>query len=316
MKKIVFIGGGTGLSTILSGIKKYPYDISAIVAMTDDGFSTGRLRKDFNTLPPGDLRKCLIALSDNSKLLTQVFNYRFRKSKGLSGHSLGNLLILSLEKITGSFANAITEASKILSIRGNVIPSTLDNINLVGKLENGKEITGERKLFLTSRKTKSPIKNIWLKPQAKANPIALEAIKNADYVIIGPGSLYTSILPNLLINEINEGIIKNKTAKKIYICNVSTERGETQGFGVSKHIQKLQEYTSTSLIDYCLVNSKIISTSKKEYKLGEINNITTKEKEIFGVKIILKDIINKKNPLYHDNEKLASNIHKIICQTK
>lgn len=307
---IVFIGGGTGLSNLLAGAKIYPWQISAIVAMTDDGLSTGRLRKDFNTLPPGDIRKCLIALSQDSGRLSELFSYRFRRSRGLAGHSLGNLLILALEKITGSFGKAISEANTILATKGKVIPSTLENIELAGRLNTGREIIGERKLFLAGMRDN--IESVWLVPKkVQANPDAISAIKNADIIVAGPGSLYTSIIPNLLIDDITSAIIANKKAKKIYICNVSTERGETQGFSVTDHIKLLQTYSDPKIIDICVVNNKIVSLSAKQHKLGEINNITTDQKEILGCKIVKGNIIDQENPLYHHSKKLAKIIYEI-----
>jgi len=241
------------------------------------------------------------------------FHYRFHRSRGLAGHSLGNLLILALEKITGSFAQAITEASKILAIKGQVVPSTFTDVQLAGKLANGKTVVGERKLFLAGMKSK--IISVWLVPEkVHANPKAISAINSANIIIIGPGSFYTSIIPNLLIGEITQAIIANKKAKKIYICNVSTERGETQNFSVKDHIAMLQQYGGDKIARYCLVNNKIISKSAKQYKLGEVHNISCPQKSINGVKIIKSDIINIENPLYHDSVKLSQALNKIIYE--
>lgn len=312
--KIVCLGGGTGLSNLIFGLKKYFTNISAVVAMTDNGLSTGRIRRDFNTLPPGDVRKCLIALS-RDKILRQVFSYRFRRGRGLARHSLGNLILLALEKITGSYAQAILKASKILSIEGKVIPSTLDNINLGGSLENGKRIIGERKLFLAGIRSK--IQKVWLVPKnVRANLRAIRAIKNANIIVIGPGSFYTSIIPNLLVKGIKNAILKNEKVIKIYICNASTERGETQGFTVRDHIVKLQEYSDKKIADICLVNSRLISRSENEYKLGEVKNITTTKNTISGCQIIKGDIIDIHNPLYHDKYKMAEKIWEIINDKK
>ncbi|MCL5795530.1 MAG: YvcK family protein [Patescibacteria group bacterium] len=310
MKKIVVIGGGTGLANLLEGLKAYPWQISAIVTMTDDGASTGRLRRDFGILPPGDVRQCIIALSQEQSLLTKLFRYRFRRGKGLSGHSLGNLLMLALEKNTGSFARAVEEASKILAVKGKVIPATLEKINLVSTHKSGKRIFGEHKAFLAG-KHDHIVKISLDKAQVKANPEAIKAIKSADIILIGPGSLYSSVIANLLIKDIAKAIVKNNRAKKIYICNVSTERGETQGYSIEDHLDKLISHSQPKIIDYCLVNNKIIKTTNKEYKLGEIRNITTQESKIGRVKIILADIISAKNPLYHDSKKIAKIIQKI-----
>jgi uncharacterized cofD-like protein len=311
--KIVCIGGGTGLSKLLGGLKLYFSDISAIVAMTDDGLSTGRIRRDFNTLPSGDIRKCLTSLSED-KVLKQVFDYRFQRGKGLAKHSLGNLIILALEKITGNYDDAISEASKILKIKNKVIPSTLENVNLGGKLDNGTIVIGERKLFLAG--IKSRIIKVWTVPQnVRANPKALMAIEKSDIIIIGPGSFYTSIVPNILLPEIRDKIVLNKSAKKIYVCNVSTERGETQGYSVEDHIDALNNYIGSNVLDYCLINNKVVIQSKKEYKLGEVKNITTDKKFFCGCKLVLDDLIDIDNPLYHNSIKLVRAIRKIIYES-
>jgi uncharacterized cofD-like protein len=308
--KLVAIGGGTGLSTLLKGLKMYPLNISAIVTMTDNGLSTGRLRRDFGILPPGDIRKCIIALSPEETLLTKLFEYRFKRGKGLSGHSLGNLLMLALEKNTGSFSKAVEEASKILAINGKVVPSTLEKINIIAHHKSGKKMLGERKAFLLGKK--DPIIKVELdKHDVKGNPEAIKAIQNADIIVIGPGSLFTSIISNFVIPDIMNAVINNKKARKIYICNVSTERGETQGFGVEEHIEMLFNHSGPKVIDSCLVNSKIIKTSSKEYKLGEIKNFSTSRDKIKGVKIIRKNLINANDPLYHDSNKLADAIWRI-----
>lgn len=312
--KAVVIGGGTGLSVVLKSLVN-KFDISAVIAMTDDGLSTGRIRKDFKVLPSGDIRKCLIALSDQNSSISKIFDYRFQKSKGLKGHSLGNLIILALEKIYGNYQKAILEASKLLKIKGQIIPSTLEDCQLGGILKNQKTIIGERKLFLAGMKNK--IQKVWLVPKkVLANPSAISEIKKADLLILGPGSLYTSIIPNLLIDEISKAISENKKALKIYICNVSTERGETQGLGVLDHIKKIFVYGGNNIFNICLVNKKIIIKSNKEYKLGEINNITTDLKKFEKIKIISSDIINENDPLYHDPVKLGKTIKKIYQDEK
>lgn len=311
MKKIVAIGGGSGLATLLQGLKKYPFDISAIVTMTDDGLSSGRLRRDFGILPPGDVRKCILALSEEESLLKKLFSYRFKRGRGLSGQSLGNLLILGLEKITGNLREGIAAASKILSVQGKVTPSTYENLNLVAYLKSGKKIIGERKAFLAGRK--DPIQKIELTNfRAKANPDAIKAIEKAEAIIIGPGSLFTSIIPNFLIRNITRAIIQNKKAKKIYICNVSTERGETQKYSVEDHIRKLIEHSDPKIFQFCLVNNKIIKVGQKEHKLGEVKNISTDKKKILNYQIIKTDLINDKLPLYHDSQKLTKVLKRII----
>lgn len=310
-KNIVAIGGGTGLSTLLKGLKEYDLNISAIVTMTDDGMSSGRLRKELHVLPPGDIRKTIVALAEREDLVKTLFEYRFHRGKGLAGHSLGNLLIIALEKITGSFKEAIASASDILKTKGKVIPSTYQDINIVSTHKSGKVINGERKAF--NRGMSDPIVGMKLdKENVKANSEAIESIKNADVILIGPGSLWTSIIPNFLIKEITRAVINNKKAKKVYICNVSTERGETQKYTVQDHIEKIILHSHKQIFNYVLVNNKIRKTTNKFAKLGEINNITTNLNNIGPYKIISKNIISQSDPLFHDSNKLAKVIWELI----
>jgi len=309
MKKIVVIGGGTGLSNLLPALKNYTNNLTAVVTMVDDGWSTGRLRKEFGVIPPGDVRKCLVALANDQDLMTKVFQYRFDKGRGISGHSLGNLLIVALEHITGSFSEAINQASHILSIKGRVLPATFNNVNVIARLKNGKEIFGQDKISHYGHK--SPIKRICLKPsKVKANPEVLWAIKNADLIVIGPGSLCTSLIPNFLIKEITSEVVKSK-AKKIYVCNIATERGETENYTVSDHVDMLTRHSHPRIFDICLVNENIIANGSDVGELGKVHNITTNEKKIGRYKIIKKDIINIENPLFHNGEKLAKAIMEV-----
>ncbi|AKM81955.1 TPA: YvcK family protein [Candidatus Berkelbacteria bacterium] len=309
-KHIVVIGGGTGLSNLLSGLKEYTDSISAVVTMTDDGRSSGKLRKDFDTIPPGDVRKCLTALANDESLMTQMFNYRFDKGRGINDHALGNLLLIALENITGSFREAVNQASHILAIKGEVLPSTFNKVDLKGKLEDGREFTGE--CLLVKEGHKSPIKKVALKPSnVKANPEVLWAIKNADAIIIGPGSLWTSIIPNFLLKEITDAVVKSR-AKKIYICNIATERGETERYTVADHIDRLIKHSHPKLFNVVLVNDHIVHSTHDTGELGKVSNITTDQNKIGRFKIIKKDIINEKNPLYHDKHKLSKAIMEII----
>lgn len=310
MKQIVAIGGGTGLSNLVSGLKKYTDHISAVVTMTDDGKSSGRLRKAFETIPPGDVRKCLTALANDESLMTKMFNYRFDRGRGINDHALGNLLLIALENITGSFREAVNQASHILAIKGEVLPSTFARVNLKGRLENKKEYIGESNLVKEGHK--SPIKKVCLVPRSvKVNPEIIWAIKNADGIIIGPGSLWTSIIPNFLIKDITTAVVKSR-AKKIYICNIATERGETERYTVEDHINALTKHSDPKLFNFILVNNNIINKNHDAGELGKVSNITTNEKKIDRYKIIKKDIIDSKNPLYHDKEKLAKAIMEII----
>ncbi len=306
---IITIGGGTGLSVLLRGLKKLPVNLAAIVTMTDNGASSGRLRRAYGVLPPGDVRQCLVALADDEELLTRLFNYRFSLGHGLSNHNFGNLFLLALTDISGNFDQAVRESSRILAITGQVLPSTLTCVNIGAKLANGNIVLGESDIPILGHR--SPIKKIILIPaRAKANPDALKAIDQADLILIGPGSLYTSIIPNLLIQGVVKAIVNNHHAKKVYICNVSTERGETEHYGVEDHLNALIYHGHPKLITHCLVNRHIMHANGDEGKLGSIKNITTSMSAHKGIKIIQADLINRRQPLFHDFEKLRCAINR------
>ena len=307
--KIVVIGGGTGLANLLRGLKNHFDNLSAVVTMTDDGRSSGRLRQDFNILPPGDIRNCIVALADEEHLLNKLLSYRFPHGRGLKGHNLGNLLLVALEDIAGSFKKAVQELSRILAIKGKVLPSTYEDVILSARLTNGRVVWGES-AFVTAAH-RSPIESIQIHPQnARANKDAVRAIEKAEVILIGPGSLYTSVIPNFLLNDIKQAVVNSK-AKKIYICNVSTERGETEGYSIGDHLKTLIKYAEPKICVFCLVNNKILLKTEGK-RLGEVQNITTVENKIDRHRIISADIIDEKNPLYHDSEKLVREIVKII----
>lgn len=304
MKKIVVIGGGSGLATLLRGLRDYPIDITAIVTMTDDGASSGRLRRDFKLLPPGDIRKCIAALSDNETALTDLFEYRFRGGLGLGGHSLGNLLITAMKELTGNFELAIEEISKLLDIKGRVLPATLDDVDLVAKFDNGIELIGESKI--TKYGYKHKIERVGLTRKARTNPRALEAIAAADMVIVGPGSLYTSVIPNFLQKKMCKTLSETE-GFCLYICNVSTERGETAGFSVSDHEAELSKYGIR--VDAVLANRRIFASGLGD---GYVSPVVL-DMEHFGDKIgISADIVDEENPLYHDSYKLAKAVWQIL----
>jgi len=306
---IVVIGGGTGLSTLLRGLKYETSNIAAIVTMADDGYSSGQLRREFHILPPGDIRNCIVALSNEEELYEKIFTYRFPHGRGLKGHNLGNLILTALEDITGSFRMAIQEMSRILNIKGKVLPSTYDDVILSARLANGRTVWGQR--AINNGGHRSPIREVKLHPEeAKANPEACKAIRQADVILIGPGSLYTSIIPNFLFSEITDEVTKSK-ARKIYICNVSTERGETENYSVDDHINTLIGQTSPKIMDTVLVNSKIVLKSSGK-RLGEVQNITTDKNNINGCEIITADLIDHSSPLYHDSKKLVQVLTKIL----
>lgn len=251
--KIVAIGGGTGLSTLLRGLKEYSANITAIVTVADDGGSSGRLRKDFGVLPPGDIRNCIAALADQEKLLTELFQYRFVNGNGLTGHSFGNLFLTAMTDITGDLEQAIAASSEVLAVRGKVLPATLTDVRLWAELADGRRIEGESSITAANGK----IIKIGCEP---ADPVALPAviqsIQEADYIIIGPGSLYTSVIPNLLVPEIHAAIAA-RHVPRIYVCNIMTQPGETDGYSVSDHIRAIDRACGEKLFDAVLVHKKV-----------------------------------------------------------
>lgn len=308
--KVVVIGGGTGLSTMLSGIKYYSRNVTAIVTVADDGGSSGRLRREFDILPPGDIRNCLAALADDSDLMTKLFRYRFEKGEGVSGHSFGNLFITAMTEVTGSFDTAIEESSKILAIRGRVLPASLDPIRLKADFFDGTSVVGE-----TAIPEKGlPIKELTLLPEgARANQDAIDAIKEAELIVVGPGSLYTSVLPNLLIDEIREAVEESQ-ACKIYACNIMTQHGETDSYTASKHVKVLLDHTSDKVINHCIINHAACDTTTllKYAKQHSFPVIPDKEKiDSIGVKVVVTDLISEAEYIRHDPEKLA----KVIFDT-
>lgn len=253
--RIVVMGGGTGLSTLLRGLKHYTSNITAIVTVADDGGSSGRLRREMGGIPPGDIRNCLTALADEEKLLTELFQYRFESGSGLSGHSFGNLFLSAMNEITGDWERAIGASSQVLAIRGRVLPSTLSDVCLWANLSDGRHIEGESNIT----KAGGNIDEIGCIPaNPPALPQAIEAINGADYIIMGPGSLYTSIIPNLLVPQLVDAISRRRVPR-IYICNIMTEPGETQGYTVSEHIQAIDRACNEYLFDAVLVQKKMPS---------------------------------------------------------
>jgi uncharacterized cofD-like protein len=303
MKKIVVIGGGSGLATLLRGIRDLPVDITAIVTMTDDGASSGRLRRDFGILPPGDIRKCITALSSDEAKLTELFQYRFSNGFGLKGHSLGNLIISALREMTGNFELAIEEISTILNIKGRVIPATLDDINLAAKYDDGHRVVGESSIAKYGYKHR--IEKVYLTKKPKTNPRAISAISDADIILVGPGSLYTSVIPNFLQDRLLNAYVQSK-ARKIYICNVSTERGETTGFDAENHVKVLEGYGVRA--DFVMVNNRDFSGEVGD---GYISKVTYSGND---PKYRSSDIVDLKKPLYHDSFKLSREVSRIIAE--
>jgi uncharacterized cofD-like protein len=250
LKKVVVLGGGTGLSTLLRGLKKYPVDLTAVVTVADDGGSSGRLLDEYDIPPPGDIRKVMAALSDVEPLIEEMFEYRFATSEDLKGHSLGNLMLAAMTDITGDFARAVEQMSKVLNIKGKVLPAANQRITLHAELEDGTIVTGESKIPVYGRK----IRKVYLSPQeVEPLPETIEAINSADLIIIGPGSLYTSILPALLVQSIRKAVLACK-AKKVYISNLTTQAGETYRYTASEHVQALYDHAGEPFIDIVLLN--------------------------------------------------------------
>lgn len=301
MKNIVVIGGGSGLATLLRGIKKYPYNITAIVTMTDDGASTGRLRREVGVLPPGDIRKCIAALAKNESDVLDLFNYRFKKGLGIAGHSMGNLFLTALADQAGGFEEAIQKASDILNIKGRVVPATLEDVHLGAEFKDGMRIMGEVKI--TQYGYKMPIKSLFLSKDAHSNPRAVEAIRKADTIIVGPGSLFTSIFPNFLHTEIKKAFVLSK-AQKIFVCNVSTERGETDDYKLSDHLRELEKYIGR--VDTVLVNNKLFAKGSGDGYAAPV------EIDVANGNIVASDIAASDNPIYHDSQKLAKTIADLV----
>lgn len=287
--KLVIIGGGTGLSTLLRGLKKQLFDITAIVTVADDGGSSGRLRDDYDIPPPGDVRNVIAALSDVEPLLEQMFQYRFSTSCNLDGHSLGNLMITALTDITGDFSYAISEMCKVLKVNGKVVPAANKKISLHAELLDGTIIKGESKIAHAQAK----IKQVYLEPaDVKPLPEAIKAIERADIVVIGPGSLYTSIIPNLLVKEIGNAVIRAK-GRKIYICNLMTQKGETIRYRATDHVQAIYNHTGTPFLHTILVNNvnlpQVVQQSYKE-ECAEPVQFDVEKLEEMGLEVIKKDI--------------------------
>lgn len=308
--KIVAVGGGTGLSMLLKGIKKITNNITAIVTVGDDGGSSGRLREEMGILPPGDIRNCIAALADDEDLVTKLFQYRFKTGEGLEGHSFGNLFLTALCSITGDMVRAVKESSSVLSIRGRVLPSTLDDMKLVAELEDGRIIKGESNI----PEAKGKIKRLFSDPE-NCRPLddVIQAIKEADLIILGPGSLYTSVIPNLLIKEISEEIV-NSTAKKIYVCNIMTQPGETSDYNVSDHINAIINHAGNKkIMDAVLVNDSLPDNLALKYKAANSFPVKLDTENIrkTGIKIVSKKLIedSKEGLVRHSSNRVARAIY-------
>lgn len=292
--KIVTIGGGTGLNTILKGLKHITGNLTAVVTVGDDGGSSGRLREEMGVLPPGDIRNCIAALANEESLVTELFQYRFKNGHGLEGHSFGNLFLTALCAITGDMVSAVKESSKVLSIIGRVLPSTLDDMKLYAEMEDGRVIFGESNIPEAGGK----IKRLGATPEnLTALGDVIYALKEADIIVMGPGSLYTSVIPNLLINEITETIYKSD-AKKIYICNIMTQPGETDDCSVYDHVKAILDHSrQTRIIDTVLVNDYLPSELESRYKEADsypVRHDLEKIKEL-GIKVLIRRLTEENN---------------------
>ena len=305
---IVVIGGGTGLSVLLRGLKEYSSNITAIVSVGDDGGSSGRIREEFGMVPVGDVRNCIVALSDREDLMEQLFDYRFERGDGLDGHSLGNLLLVAMAYLTGSFHDAVSDINEVLQIRGKVLPVTDEPITLKAILDDDTEIIGESCVSQADR----PIVRLTIEPE-DVQPLeeALEAIASAEAIILGPGSLFTSIIPNLLVDGIVEAILKSK-AMKFYVCNVMTQAGETDNFTAEDHLFSLLEHGRKGIVDYIIVNNheaidrEILQRYAEE---GAMPVTYHKDKlEQLQVKVVEANLLNEQQVLRHNSERLAETI--------
>lgn len=304
---VTVIGGGHGLSVLLRGIKSATSNVSAIVTVADDGGSSGRLREEFGIIPPGDLRNCLVALADTEPLMEKLFQYRFEGNTALAGHSFGNLFIAAMNEVTGDMETALKESSKVLAVKGRVIPASKEYVRLDAVMQDGTIVEGESQIPEAHKK----IRRVQLYPKkVSAVPAAIEAIENADAIILGPGSLYTSIMPNLLVEGVARAL-KNSRAIKIYICNVMTQPGETDRYTVSAHAKAILDHAGRGVIDYVLANSAPIPA---EFCEGKAKPVDIDESKInaLGMGLIKADLVSVTDAGRHDPEKLCRAVMKII----
>lgn len=317
--KIVTIGGGTGLSVLLRGLKKYTENLTAIVTVSDDGGGSGILREDMGMLPPGDIRNCVVALANTEPIIESLMQYRFKDGQ-LKGQSFGNLFIAALNDICGSFDEAVKEISNVLAVTGKVLPVTLEDVVLFAELEDGTVIKGESQIPIKQQTTNQRIKKIFIKPSnCKALPEAIEAIQDADAVILGPGSLYTSIIPNLLIKDISKAIQKSD-AIKVYVSNIMTQQGETIGYSLGDHINAIYQHSDKIEIDYAIVNNgEIPDNLLEKYRTENATPVKIDYNVIrdMNIRIIEGDFVNiEKDYLRHNYSYLSEVIFELINETK
>jgi uncharacterized cofD-like protein len=314
--RVVAIGGGTGLSMLLRGLKhfvarrrqeadRHPIsDLAAIVTVTDDGGSSGRLRREYSVLPPGDIRNCMVALSQDEALLGRLFQYRFHAGRGLKGHSFGNLFLTALTDVTGDFGEAVRVSGKVLAIRGRIFPSTLENVSLEAVMTDGKIVRGETRIAKSGKK----IRRLRLHPRrVRPLPEVLEAIAQANLILIGPGSLYSSILPNLLVSGVAEAI-ESSSATRVYISNLMTQPGETEGYSLADHVRAIQKHTRRKLIDWAVASNKPVSIEvARRYSAqgAEPVSVDVGEMQRLGVRCLLDNLLEEHGVVRHDSARLA-----------
>jgi uncharacterized cofD-like protein len=314
--RVVAMGGGTGLSTMLRGLKEYVArrkserarwpiaDLTAVVTVTDDGGSSGRLRREYSVLPPGDIRNCMVALSKDEHLLSKLFQYRFASGRGLRGHSFGNLFLTALTHIIGDFPGAVQLSGQVLAIRGRIFPLTAENVNLEAELENGQIVRGETNISHSHWR----IKHLRLKPvDAKPLPEVLSAIREADLILIGPGSLYTSLIPNLLLKQVKE-VLLHARGTRVYIANLMTQPGETDGYSVADHVRALYAHTREGLFDWVVVNRKPVSPRvlrRYRAKGAEPVSVSAKELQKMGVGCVSANLLQDGDIIRHDQKRLT-----------
>ena len=314
--RVVAIGGGTGLSMLLRGMKhflarkrqetnRHPIsDLAAIVTVTDDGGSSGRLRREYRVLPPGDIRNCMVALSQDEALLGRLFQYRFRSGRGLQGHSFGNLFLTALTHVTGDFAEAVRVSGEVLAIRGRIFPATLENVVLEAVMTDGKIVSGETHITKSGKK----IRRLRLRPRnVHPFPEVLEAIARANLILVGPGSLYTSILPNLLVSGVAEAI-SSSSATKVYIANLMTQPGETEGFSLSDHVRAIYEHTHRNLFDWVIASNQIVSPEVARrygaHKAAPVR-VDIEKLQAIGLRCLMGDLLEERGVVRHDSARLA-----------
>ena len=327
--RLVAIGGGTGLSTLLKGLKRYVAasagprvalpgepaigELSAVVTVSDDGGSSGRLRKELNMLPPGDIRNCVVALSEDEALLSRLFQHRFQKGSGLEGHSFGNLFLAALTSITGDFAEAVRLSSEILTTRGHIFPATTSSIELEALMQDGSRVRGETKITASKERIKELV---LVPPDVEPMPQTLDAIANADLITIGPGSLFTSLIPNLLVQGISQAIV-NSSAVKVYVCNLMTQANESLGLTAADHIRALYDHAHANIFDYALINRKPVSDElKAKYALEGATQIVADLEAIeeLGVCPVLGDYLEEAGVARHATDHVARDLLQLVAR--